>query len=109
MNNENLIPPKKGEIRNPDGRPKGSRNRSTIVREWLDVIRKAENPFNKEKVEMTVADQLVLAQISKGLKGDTQAFNTLMDSGFGKLKETVENQVEIKRTKIQWGDKEIEI
>jgi hypothetical protein len=31
-NDENLIPPKPGEVRNPNGRPKGSKNRSTIAR-----------------------------------------------------------------------------
>jgi hypothetical protein len=36
-NDENLKPAQKGEVRNPNGRPKGSLNRSTIARKWLEV------------------------------------------------------------------------
>jgi hypothetical protein len=43
-NEQNLIPPpQKGEVRNPNGRPKGSKNRSTIARKWL-----GNNPKRKE-------------------------------------------------------------
>ena len=43
-NEQNLIPAKKGEIRNPKGRGKGARNRKTIVREWLMVEQDYKNP-----------------------------------------------------------------
>jgi len=43
MNRENLIPARKGEIRNPGGKPKGTKNRSTIVRQWLDTELMTEN------------------------------------------------------------------
>ena len=38
-NEENLIPYKKGQSGNPNGRPKGSKNRSTIAKKWLQAIR----------------------------------------------------------------------
>ena len=38
-NNGNLKPFKKGESGNPNGRPKGSKNRSTIMEKWLEVRR----------------------------------------------------------------------
>jgi hypothetical protein len=34
---DNLIPFEKGESGNPNGRPKGSKNRSTIARRWMEV------------------------------------------------------------------------
>ena len=52
-NEQNLIPAKKGEIRNPKGRGKGARNRATIVKQWLDVIEKTKNPITKEIEELS--------------------------------------------------------
>jgi hypothetical protein len=46
-NEQNLIPPpQKGEVRNPNGRPKGSKNRSTIARKWLETIKVSKKPDN---------------------------------------------------------------
>ena len=47
---ENLKPQKAGEpSHNPLGRPKGLRNRSTIVREWLEATYKKINPCPESK------------------------------------------------------------
>ena len=46
---DNLIPFQKGESGNPNGRPKGSRNRATIVRQWLEVNRESFNPLTGKK------------------------------------------------------------
>jgi len=43
MSKEDLIPFKKGESGNPNGRPKGSKNRSTIARRWLEVNQSLKN------------------------------------------------------------------
>ena len=77
-NPENIIPPKFGEVRNPNGRPVGSRNRSTIVREWLEVEQHIKNPLTGEKETLTQADMMTLAAISKARKGDIQAYKELM-------------------------------
>jgi hypothetical protein len=38
-NDENLIPPKRGEVRNPNGRPKGAKNKVTQLRKLIkDII-----------------------------------------------------------------------
>ena len=84
-NPENIIPPKPGEVRNPNGRPKGSRNRSTIAREWLEMEMQQNNPITKQKEKMQVQDAVTLALIGKALKGDVAAFRELMDSAYGKL------------------------
>ena len=92
---ENLIPPQKGEIRNPNGRPVGSRNRETIVKYWLEAIKEARNPITGELEQLPVADQIVLSLIGKALTGDVSAFKELMDSGYGKLTEKLQHSGEL--------------
>lgn len=82
-NDENLRPPKHGEIRNPNGRPKGSKNRSTIARKWLEVMQDAKNPITGDLEKLSQEDLITLAMIHKARKGDVQAYKQLMDSGFG--------------------------
>lgn len=75
-NEHNLIPAKPGEVRNPKGKPKGTRNRSTIVREALEAILAG--------TDQQVVDGITAAAIAKALTGDIPAFKELMDSGYGK-------------------------
>jgi len=73
----------KGESGNPNGRPKGARNRSTIVRQWLDVEQKLKNPITGSEEQMNQEDLMTLAQIKKAREGDTQAYKALLDSAYG--------------------------
>lgn len=73
---DNLIPAKKGEVRNPKGKPKGTRNRSTIVREIIEAILDGDQ---------TVADSMTKAVVAKAMNGDVQAWDKLMDSAYGKV------------------------
>jgi hypothetical protein len=82
-NPENIIPPQKGEVRNPNGKPKGTKNRSTIARKWLEVMQDAKNPITGELEKLTQEDLITLAMIHKARKGDVNAYKQLMDSGFG--------------------------
>ena len=66
------------------GRPKGSLNTSTVVKLWLEAIEKTENPLTGKTEELTQLDLIVLEQIVKAKKGDTRAFNALMDRAEGK-------------------------
>ena len=100
-NNNNLIPPKKGEIRNPNGRPKGSRSRKIIVRELLEAAITAEmlalDGFPSIGLHAgTVFEQMTLAQIAKALLGDTSAYREMADSGFGKVADSIESTVELR-------------
>jgi hypothetical protein len=88
---ENLIPAEKGEVRNPNGRPKGSLNRATIAKQWLEAMESAKNPITGENERLTQADIITLAQIKKARKGDTHAYKALMDSGFGLPKQEIDN------------------
>jgi len=73
----------KGESGNPNGRPKGSRNRSTIARRWLEVNQKLKNPLTSEEETMSQEDLMTLALIKKARDGDVNAYKALMDSGYG--------------------------
>ena len=72
MANENNLKPawKKGESGNPIGKPKGVRNRSTILKELLSL--------NDNELKMH------LAQINKAIeKEDTNAYKAVLDSAYG--------------------------
>ena len=72
-----------GESGNPNGRPKGSKNRSTIARKWLEVMQDAKNPITGELEKLSQEDLMTLAIIHKARKGDVNAYKQLMDSAFG--------------------------
>lgn len=80
----------KGVSGNPLGRPKGLRNRSTIVREWLEATYKKVNPITGQNETLQIQDHLVISLIGKALKGDVQAFRELFDSGHGKVSELLD-------------------
>jgi len=72
------------------GRPKGARNRSTIARKWLEATTKGED-LDGNELDLTYEDLITLAQIKKAKdSGDTAAYNALVDSAFGKAKQSVE-------------------
>ena len=73
----------KGESGNPNGRPKGSRNRSTIARKWLEVNQSLKNPLTGEQETMSQEDMITLALIKKARDGDVSAYKELMNSGYG--------------------------
>lgn len=78
-----LIRPEKGESMNLKGRPKGSKNRSTIARKWLEATQKIKNPITGETETLTQEDIMTLALIKKAREGDVQAYTKLLDSGYG--------------------------
>ena len=92
-NKENLIPAQKGEIRNPNGRPKGAKNRSTIARQWLEVNQSLKNPLTGEQETMSQEDLMTLALIKKAREGDVAAYKALMDSGYGAPLQQVEQTI----------------
>ena len=92
-NPENLRPAKKGEVRNPNGRPKGSRNRSTIAREWLEVTQFITNPITGEKEKLEQQDIMTLGIIKKARDGDVNAYKALMDSAYGQPLQQIQQEV----------------
>lgn len=104
-NNDNLKEPwKEGESGNPNGRPKGSRNRSTIAREMLALMSKQINPITNEEQELTHEEIITLAQVHKAMKDkDTNAYKALMDSAYGAPKQEIDQTTTKKRGRnINW-------
>lgn len=66
-----------------NGRPKGSRNRSTIARLWLETTQKAKNPITGVEETLSQEDLGTLAMVKKMRDGDVNAYKALMDSGYG--------------------------
>jgi hypothetical protein len=85
MNKQDNLKPnwEKGESGNPNGRPKGSKNRSTIARRWLEVNQNLKNPITGISETMSQEDLMTLALIKKAREGDVNAYKALMDSGYG--------------------------
>lgn len=84
---------KKGESGNPNGRPKGALNRSTIARKWLEVNQSLKNPLTGENETMSQEDLMTLALIKKAREGDVSAYKALMDSGYGAPIQQVEQTI----------------
>jgi hypothetical protein len=82
----NLRPATAGEVRNPLGRPVGSRHRSTIAKEWLQAVGKSE-----DGLQLPYEDLITLAAIKKAMTGDVAAYNALNDNAYGKLTDKKEH------------------
>ena len=100
----NLIPPKKGEpSRNPNGRGKGVRNRSTIVREILalgvenilplkaldkikEAIPDADRLSNEELMTIRILQKVLVEK-------DVNAYNALMNNGYEPHKQQVDQTI----------------
>jgi len=93
-NPENIIPPKKGEIRNPKGKPKGTLNRSTIIKKWLLANEKTTNPITNETELLSQQDLIILAAIKEARDGNISAFRELMDSVYGKVTDKIDHSNE---------------
>ena len=91
-NEENLKSYKPGQSGNPNGRPKGRRNRSTIARELLELNQKLKNPLTGKDETMSQEYLMTLALIKKAREGDVSAYKALMDSGYGAPVQQIEQQ-----------------
>lgn len=94
-NGGTLNPPSKGDPSpNPNGRPKGSLNRSTILRKYLSAFMKGKNPITGEEENLTVEDRMALSMIGQVIfKGNVQAYNSVNDNVYGKLTEKLESNI----------------
>ena len=84
---DNLKPFQKGESGNLGGRPKGSRNRSTILKELLDLN---DNELRMHQAQIDKAIQLK----------DTNAYKAVLDSAYG----APVQQVEQTQTNVDLSD-----
>ncbi len=75
---DNLIPIKKGEVRNPKGRPKGSLDVKTIIRNAMEKIGKTRN-MTAEEVEQLMHE----SGIAQAVKGNHQFYASIGDRLYG--------------------------
>lgn len=92
-NEHNLIPAKKGEVRNPNGKPKGVQNSKTRLLRLLELVTKVRNPVTGEEEEFSIAEQLDMQIIAKARKGDLKAYEIILDRLEGKPKQSTEVEV----------------
>ena len=103
-NEQNLIPAQKGEVRNPNGRPKGVPNSKTRLLRLLELVQIKTNPITGQKEEFTVAEQLDLMVLQKAFKGDLRAYQEILDRLEGRAKQSTELEVTGSMT-INWDEK----
>ena len=83
---------KEGESGNSAGKPKGIKNRSTILKKYLEATFKNDKgetkpqPFHLEDgTPLTVEEAINLALIKKAMGGDVNAIAQVLDTAYGKL------------------------
>jgi hypothetical protein len=117
-NNENLIPAQKGEVRNPNGRPK---NIETILGEIFlaeynvklsrsqteDIIKSLLSKSRSELIELAKNDELPfwISMIAKKAtrdydKGSIHLLEILFDRVYGKPKERIDQSIETKNINV---------
>lgn len=74
-----------GQSGNPSGREKGSKNRSTILKKWIESDCSITDPTTGNQIVGTIEDKIALALIGRALKGDVAAIREVYDSIYGKL------------------------
>ena len=90
---DNLTPVKPGQVLNPNGRPKGSLNRSTLFKRFLDLPPSAGMQEACEALGLnpeSIADQLVATLLLKASTGDVNAIKEALDSAYGKNSDKTE-------------------
>lgn len=80
---KNLIPAKKGEVRNPNGAPK----KLPEIDALMAIV------MGEDKDGITAAEAILKALRSKAAKGDIRAAEVLLDRAYGKAKQTLENNM----------------
>lgn len=88
-NEQNLIPARKGEIRNPKGKTKGVKNWSTIVRQLLADEEFADKILNKKPgwwdslPNKNLGMAIAAAMMQNALAGNPKAAEWIRKTGFG--------------------------
>lgn len=77
---------KPGQSGNPAGKPKGTKNYSTRLRERLETILKLDGVFTDEQIEQTLGDHINDQFIKNCLEGKQSSIDSLYDRLEGKPK-----------------------
>lgn len=76
------------------GRPRGSRNRSTVVREILQLANWGRNPLTGMQEKLSQEYRITLAILAKALKGDVNAYKALMDNAYKPHAQEIETKIQ---------------
>ena len=99
---KNLKPAKKGDVRNPSGKPKGTLNHKTILDRFLALEEKMTNPVTGEQEQFSQYEIIYLQLIGQARKGNLKAMKELLDRYEGKAQQRVEiNQTNEKHVTVQ--------
>lgn len=107
--NDNLIPPVKGEIRNPKGKPKGTKHLSTIIRDVLENLDWSKTTLkNKDELQKLYGKNgwkaIVYVATTKAMAGDPQAMKWLAENGFGKHVDVTTNGKDLPQPILRLDD-----
>lgn len=99
---ENLAPPfEKGKSGNPNGRPKGRRNFSTIFYDALEKLAE-KNGMEPDQLETEIVEKALLT----ARKGDHRFYKDLMDRLHGTATQVVESTIKVTDDTITPEEKE---
>lgn len=73
---------KPGEVRNPNGRTKGAKNRTTVVKGILSLLSTKESGLTGLTETQELEYWMHLAQIQKAMEGDTNAYREVMNNAY---------------------------
>ena len=80
----------KGQSGNPAGRPQGTRNRSTVLKELLQQVVDFTNPLTLKKESADLETQVMTALIARARRGDVTAIREILDTVYGKVSDKSE-------------------
>lgn len=86
---DNLKPFPKGFSGNPLGRPLGSKNRSTIAKEFAATVTGGVNVRGDICPNMTAEELMIAALFRRAFDGDINAIKEIQDTLYGKMTEKV--------------------
>lgn len=87
---------KPGQSGNPLGRPKGSRNISTILKEILDYEISARDPISGEKITVPISTIVNARLVRKAMDGDNKAIREIYDRIEGRPKQKLDVTADMK-------------
>lgn len=79
----------KGQCPNPKGRPKGSKNRSTVLKELFEQVIDGEDLSGNRKA-LPVETHIIQALVRKAITGDVSAIKESLDTVYGKVADVQE-------------------
>jgi len=93
----NLKPAKKGEVRNPKGRPKGRRDFNTLVDEAIEYhaeeyvrVQNGKNPKRKiTRADVDIEGDIFRQFLNKARNGDLKAIDSFLDRRHGRATQPI--------------------